>query len=1361
MGEKNLWAKIGLIVLIAGLSAWQIYPPDQKLKQGIDLGGGHSLLFEIDDTGVPDIQRSTLATDVMNILKQRIDPGSTRNLIWRPIGWNRLEIQMPQPSKKMDSYRTEFEKVRADLADTTITEAQIRAALALPPNRRQAAFDALVKGVSAREDLFAKLAQAEDEYRNLQSPPDSQPAGSQPTTRAVAPEIAARIDQAFLARRQAIEDLLKTNLDIRVLIDVLSLDPNSKIRAERLAGIENEHPELKSKIAAVVEKFNDWAKVRGALDDPADLMRLLRGAGELEFRILAQRDPSNPERTAATNPAYREDVKKYIDQLTKFGPRPLEGDNFAWFRISKPEENDIAQPRSPYIVAEYLGRKYVLSHATDDMGLLNKGDKAWQLRGAFQGMDRTGRPAVNFQLDPRGGKIFGELTRNNIERPLCIFLDDEAMSAATIRDEITTDGQISGNFSTADVARIINTLNAGVLPARLKETPLQVKSVGPSLGETNRNDGIRAVSLAFLVTILFMAVYYSYNGVVADIALLMNLVITLGVMSFIQATFTLPGIAGLVLTLGMAVDANVLIYERMREELDRGVTVRMAVRLGYERAFSAILDSNVTTIITAVILCSLGSEEIKGFGLTLGIGLATSLFTALFVTRQFFNVMTPPTLDRTETRRTWLGAVVLALIGGAFVGLGYVAHSSARAFEESALTGAGAFFLVMGATALALLIAMWVFRFIYRVSGHQRIGRLPMMRLMSAPTINWMGIYRKFWVFSAIIIGGGFVFMFSIDASQVLDIEFLGGTSVQFQVREDRASEFAERGDEKLADSIRGRNREEENQPSTTVGWLRLKADQFEKAKVTPKGEDRFVLTGYDADLKSSEIEAILQAGIGAYIVRGGVVSLPEGGVDVQFDPARVKKELHDEQGKPEALVRRAADYARAAAERFRNPRVQMVEEQVAGGEVRRAFEVIVTETQSGLVAEALRKSLGGFLKVSQPVDSILVKDPDRAPDGMYPVRPSDNTLADVIGGDVQTSVAEYKGGVALVFDKVAPPVPRSEIVQRIRDMRLQADFEDVGARALVDVIPLATSPQSVNPDDPLVEKFAFIASEPNLPYVEGEDNATWRSNVAERELALVRAALGSSRALDRVTQFAPQVAGEAVQAAVIAIIFSLIAIAVYLWIRFGSLDFGLCGIIALYHDVAITLACVMAAHFLYDNPVGRALLLADFKVDLTLIAALLTIIGFSINDTIVIFDRIRENRGRMPVISPKLINDSLNQTLSRTIITALTVFFTVVIMYVAGGEGIHGFAFAMLIGTISGSYSTLTIATPLLRHPRAMWVVTIVLAALTIAAVVNMVSHGMVQLILIAVIVVIGGWFLVRQWRATETGGLVQEAAA
>ena len=176
MGEKNLWSKLSLIVVILGLGVWQAYPPSQRIKPGIDLGGGHSLLFEIDDTGVPDIQKPTLAADVMAILKQRVDPGNTRNLVWRPIGWNRLEIQMPRPSGEMTRPGQEFEKARTELANTNISEAQVRGALALPPAQRQTAFDALVKGMAARKTLFAQLAKAEDDYVRLQAAAASRPA---------------------------------------------------------------------------------------------------------------------------------------------------------------------------------------------------------------------------------------------------------------------------------------------------------------------------------------------------------------------------------------------------------------------------------------------------------------------------------------------------------------------------------------------------------------------------------------------------------------------------------------------------------------------------------------------------------------------------------------------------------------------------------------------------------------------------------------------------------------------------------------------------------------------------------------------------------------------------------------------------------------------------------------------------------------------------------------------------------------------------------------------------------------------------------------------------------------------------------
>jgi SecD/SecF fusion protein len=182
----------------------------------------------------------------------------------------------------------------------------------------------------------------------------------------------------------------------------------------------------------------------------------------------------------------------------------------------------------------------------------------------------------------------------------------------------------------------------------------------------------------------------------------------------------------------------------------------------------------------------------------------------------------------------------------------------------------------------------------------------------------------------------------------------------------------------------------------------------------------------------------------------------------------------------------------------------------------------------------------------------------------------------------------------------------------------------------------------------------------------------------------------------DEVTSFESSVAREARYSALIAILASLLAIVAYVWFRFENLIFGLAAVVALAHDVLVTLAMIAIASYLSKTPIGGLFLFNDFKINMPMIAAFLTIVGYSLNDTIVIFDRLREVRGKNPDITREMINDTVNQTLSRTILTALTVFITVLILYVLGGEGIHGFAFAMLIGTIAGTYSTIYIASPL-----------------------------------------------------------------
>ena len=194
----------------------------------------------------------------------------------------------------------------------------------------------------------------------------------------------------------------------------------------------------------------------------------------------------------------------------------------------------------------------------------------------------------------------------------------------------------------------------------------------------------------------------------------------------------------------------------------------------------------------------------------------------------------------------------------------------------------------------------------------------------------------------------------------------------------------------------------------------------------------------------------------------------------------------------------------------------------------------------------------------------------------------------------------------------------------------------------------------------------------------------------------------------DEVTTFESSVAGETKNSALVAIIASLIALIIYIWFRFENFVFGLAAVVALAHDVLVTLGCVALAGYLWDTPIGTIFMLNDFKINMAMVAALLTIVGYSLNDTIVIFDRLREIRGKNPTVTKDMINLTVNQCLSRTILTALTVFITVVILYVLGGEGIHGFAFCMVIGSIAGTYSTVYIASPLVLvfmekfHPKS-----------------------------------------------------------
>jgi preprotein translocase subunit SecD len=247
-------------------------------------------------------------------------------------------------------------------------------------------------------------------------------------------------------------------------------------------------------------------------------------------------------------------------------------------------------------------------------------------------VDQNNRPVVSFRFDPVGGRKFGNVTRRNVKKPFAIVLDGKVISAPVIQEPILGgNGQISGNFTVDSSRKLAILLRSGALPVPL--TFIEERTVGPGLGADSIQAGKIASLFALAAVIVFMAFAYGCFGLMANVALALNLVLLAAALSVLQATLTLPGIAGIVLTIGMAVDANVLVFERIREEARAGRTPISAVDAGYKRAFTTIIDANLTTFIAALLLYMFGSGPVRGFAVTLAIGLMTSMFSAIMVTR--------------------------------------------------------------------------------------------------------------------------------------------------------------------------------------------------------------------------------------------------------------------------------------------------------------------------------------------------------------------------------------------------------------------------------------------------------------------------------------------------------------------------------------------------------------------------------------------------------------------------------------------------------------------------------------------------------------------------------------------------------
>jgi preprotein translocase subunit SecD len=313
-------------------------------------------------------------------------------------------------------------------------------------------------------------------------------------------------------------------------------------------------------------------------------------------------------------------------RLVRAGPARDEETLLADFAGEVPEDMEIMRGDPEHTEGGY----YLVSNVSVITGN--------DLRNARRTMDEWNKPAVSFTLHPDPGRRFEKMTAENVGKPLSIVLDKKLVEVANIRERIpaTSSTMIHGNFTMEQAETISMMLRAGAMPASVKY--LEDRTIGPSLGADSIRRGLISILMALLLVMIFMVFYYRLSGINAVVALLLNIIILMGFLAYFGASLTLPGIAGIILTVGMAVDANVLVFERIREELGQGKSVLSSISSGFSRAFRTILDANVTTVIAAIFLFQFGTGPLRGFAVTLIIGISASMFTAIFVSRLIFDL---------------------------------------------------------------------------------------------------------------------------------------------------------------------------------------------------------------------------------------------------------------------------------------------------------------------------------------------------------------------------------------------------------------------------------------------------------------------------------------------------------------------------------------------------------------------------------------------------------------------------------------------------------------------------------------------------------------------------------------------------
>lgn len=823
------------------------------------------------------------------------------------------------------------------------------------------------------------------------------------------------------------------------------------------------------------------------------------------------------------------------------------------------------------------------------------------------GRDEYGGLKVTFKMTDEGTGRMGMLTTlnkpdsNDRKKLLGIVLDEQLHSAPSINSPIYDSGEITGSFTQQEIDDLIINLRSGKLKVALNKNPISEQFIESHLGNELKTKGLYSIGISFLLVLVFMIFYYRFAGWVACGALFINLLLILALVMAIQQPLTLTGLAGLVLTIGMSVDANVLIFERIREELERGSGLRMAINNGFDKATTTIVDANVTTLITALVLYVIGTEQIKGFSVTLILGILMSMFTAIYCSRTVFLI---------AERKRWLTKLNM---------MRALARTKFDFLGKRMITGAFSVVLIISGIA-----GMWFLG--GKILNHDlRGGSTARMVFTEAPA------------------DGAETIRAALD--QITSIEGLD-EELEFTVSkltDDNYPDCVFKIDSNLP-TYDG----EGTPPYMNLAQLLTQTFEGQLTMLSVKVGDMTVI-GPDGEPVSSNEPADIERSIGQLQVPTVLDAL------TLLSPTSM---IVQEEGSEEA----------------------------AGGEEAGGDQDIFVDGDADDAQDD--SSAGEAGNDDGAANQEESGDETPAETGAEETGPPANDAEQAVEDIILPSGGDFQGA------------PEININARNK-VKVNLEFgQTITGKALRTILSESAANQSIE----LTEEQIEVDS----PDMGAEDTASsfpstnWEVTFDLSSEADVNSILSGWSEQYNATPYFPttsgvggQIASDTQWQALGAIVASLLGIIAYVWIRFQNVAFGLAAVVALIHDVLIVLGAIALSHFVADY-LG-ILGIENFKISLPVVAALLTIIGYSLNDTIVVFDRIREVRGKRQEITEEMINTSICQTLSRTILTSLTTFIVVFILYAFGGDAIHGFAFSLVIGVIVGTYSSIFVASPTL----------------------------------------------------------------